>query len=203
MVDYLPDAYLHLINRWCHHPKSSIKGNTWLPWTWTYILNFPQDLNYSVKFPEAYETINKFKPKFKITLWRYHRPYPFLCTETIVRSEFSKSLHSVHITTEKRRLRKYDISSVKSIFKSSGFCCRKPYENVSVFKPENVLVSTGFYTMQWNWKWTHLFKLRYYSMPISIFPFRRQETWPFKQYWAVHESISDQDGYWFGYRLLF
>ena len=22
----LPDAYLHLINRWCHHPKSSIKG---------------------------------------------------------------------------------------------------------------------------------------------------------------------------------
>ena len=24
----LPDAYLHLINRWCHHPKSSIKGNT-------------------------------------------------------------------------------------------------------------------------------------------------------------------------------
>ena len=24
----LPDAYLHLINRRCHHPKSSIKGNT-------------------------------------------------------------------------------------------------------------------------------------------------------------------------------
>ena len=30
-VDYcglLPDAYLQLINQWCRHPKSSIKGNT-------------------------------------------------------------------------------------------------------------------------------------------------------------------------------
>ena len=24
----LPDAYLHLINRWCHYPKSSVKGNS-------------------------------------------------------------------------------------------------------------------------------------------------------------------------------
>ena len=28
----LSDAYLHLINRWCHHPKSSIKGNPLQRW---------------------------------------------------------------------------------------------------------------------------------------------------------------------------